>query len=219
MTSPSVPTPESLKQCFTVASTWIDSLRSAFELEDADAFADCVDAQGWFRDLMTFSWDYKSLHGHEDIKKYVSQSIKDVKISDLKLEEESAEGRPHPNQLGQTPMVESGLWFETPKAKGRGYVLIPLVEGERKPRAFALFLMLDDWKGHEELGYELGIYDGHNLSWEEVQAQRHREIETDPDALIGESIYQKSISVHTYLFNSQLGEDRPASTSLHDSVK
>ncbi|KLO16584.1 dimethylaniline monooxygenase [Schizopora paradoxa] len=182
--SPPVHTVESLEKCFKIASTWIDSLRVAFEKEDADAFADCFEPQGWFRDLMTFSWDFKSLRGHEEIKKYFANSMRDVKISDLKLEESSTEGRPHLNHLGQTPMVETALWFETPKAKGRGYVLIPPVEGDVKPRAFALLLMVNDWKGHEELGFELGIYDGHNLSWEEVQAQRHHEIESNPDALI-----------------------------------
>ncbi len=190
MASPPPSTPESLEKCFKVANAWIESLRAAFEQADADAFADCIDSQGWFRDLMTFSWDFKSRHGHEDIKNYVSQSIKDVKIFDLRLEENSTEGRPHLGHLGQTPVVQAGLWFETPKAKGRGYVLIPLVEGDAlaTPRAFALLLMINDWKGHEELGYELGIYDGHNLSWEEVQAQRHQAIETDPDVLISEFV-------------------------------
>lgn len=186
MTSPPVHTRESLEKCFKIASTWIESLRGASEHEDADAFADCFEPQGWFRDLMTFSWDFRSFHGHEEIKKYVGQHIKGVRISDLKLEIDSSEGRPHLGHLGQTPIVESALWFETPKAKGRGYVLIPLVDGDTKPRAFALLLMINDWKGHEELGYELGIYDGHNLSWEEVQAQRHEEIEANPDVLVGE---------------------------------
>lgn len=193
MTSPPVHTQESLEKCFTIASSWIGSLRNAFEHEDASAFADCFVPQGWFRDLMTFSWDFRSLHGHEDIEKYVARTIKDVRISDLKLEEDSPEGRPHLDRLGQTPIVKSAFWFETPRAKGRGFVMIPPVEGETKPRAFALLLMINDWKGHEELGYELGNYDGNNLSWEEVQAQRHQEIEANPDALIGESIEMRNL--------------------------
>ena len=45
-------------------------------------------------------------------------------------------------------------------------------------------MMIDDWKGYEELAYGRGIYD-HNLSWEDIQKQRRLEIESDPQVIIG----------------------------------
>ncbi|KLO16583.1 dimethylaniline monooxygenase [Schizopora paradoxa] len=171
---------DSQEKCFKIANLWLQSLRVAFEKEDAALFSECFDSRGWFRDLMTFSWDFRSLQGHHDIKKYVVKSIGDVKISDLRLDE-SSEGCPHSGHLGQTSIVESALWFETPRARGRGYVLIIPPDGETKPRAFAMLLMINDWKGHEELGFQRGAFEAY---WEDVQSQRRHEIETNPDVLI-----------------------------------
>ena len=114
-------------------------------------------------------------------------------ISNLKLED-SPEGRPQKGQLGMKPMVQAVFKFETPRALGTGFVLIPFdAEAELRedspPKASLLFMMVSDWKGHNELGFESGLYDGHNLSWEDVRKERRDAIEGDPAVIISESLW------------------------------
>ena len=174
-----------------IAHTWLANVRRAAAAGDTTAFADSIDSQGWFRDLMTFSWEFKSLQGPDAVARYLTASngLKgDRTISNIQLEE-TPEGRPQAGHFGARPMVQAALRFETPKAMGRGFVLIPYddvaeIKEEAPPKAFVFFLMVSDWKGHEEQSYESGIYDGHNLSWEEVRKNRHEAIEKDPSVII-----------------------------------
>ena len=55
-------------------------------------------------------------------------------------------------------------------------------------RALSVFMMVSDIKGHEEKCHELGTYNGHTLSWEEVHGARREAIEKDPYVIIGEVI-------------------------------
>lgn len=54
-------------------------------------------------------------------------------------------------------------------------------------KAFTLFLMLNDIKGHEEKGARSGYYDGHTTTWNEVYEKAR--IEKDPDLIIGEHLF------------------------------
>jgi hypothetical protein len=51
-------------------------------------------------------------------------------------------------------------------------------------KALTVFTMADDLKGQEEVGRETGLYGGHTLSWEEVNAERRANIESDPQVII-----------------------------------
>lgn len=171
-----------------VAKDWLESFRLAVYSGDSDAFVDCIAADGWFRDLLTFSWDFKSMQGGKAIRSYIGQGLLNENISNVEFDDEFP---PRAGQFGpQKRLVDAGFTFETPRAFGQGYVRvnIPLKSGGSleigRPRAFTLLLMLKDWKGHEESKHELGIFDGRSLSWEEATRQRRQEIEEDPNVLI-----------------------------------
>ena len=53
--------------------------------------------------------------------------------------------------------------------------------------ADSVYIAAGDIKGHEEIGYELGLYGGHTIAWSEIKAARREAIESDPQVLVSES--------------------------------
>ncbi|RDB19849.1 hypothetical protein Hypma_012861 [Hypsizygus marmoreus] len=79
--------------------------------------------------------------------------------------------------------VGNGFTFITDTALGQWYFHLAKDEsGEWK--AMIVFVTIQDLKGHEELGPELGIYNGHTLAWEDFHCERCRQIEETPNVLI-----------------------------------
>lgn len=182
-----------VKKCLNIASIWLSRLNKAIAASDAEAFASCIDSDGWFRDLMTFTWDFRARQGYAAIKSYLleNDALARAGLSKIQLEDTHF-GKPSLAEFGHGQhLVVAALRFETRNAHGRGFVRISCNASEAQedvansePTAFALMMMVNNWKGHEETSYESGIYDGHNLSWEEVRQQRREAVEHNPDVII-----------------------------------
>lgn len=168
----------------TLAASWIKLFSEALENGDIDAFLQCIHPEGWFRDLLTFGWDFKTCHGHDSIRSYISKPLTQVRLYKVTFDP-SLYGRPQASELGPgNHIIQAVIEFETPTAFGRGHVRLLYPEGQELPKAVTLLLSVSDWKGHEESGYESGLFDGHNLSWREVYEQRRDEIQRDPHVII-----------------------------------
>lgn len=169
----------------SIAAEWATKVSSALATADIDAFLDCIDIEGWLKDIMTFKWEMTARHGPEAIRSYLVNVFCEAQISGLKIETTEF-GRP---QLGTflpgQGIVSAAFTFETPKALGQGYVRILLPKDGASPKAFTVMFMLKDWKGREEANHESGLYGGHTLTWQEVHAKRRAEIEKDPHVIIG----------------------------------
>lgn len=170
-----------------IATTWLTAFADALVHANVDAVASLVHEHGWFRDMLTFTWDMRSLSGHARIKSYLENTLAKAQISKVQLDTRPSftpavvKGGPGPE------LVELAFTFETPKAHGHGLVkLFPPGEGEQLPSAHLVVIMIKDWQGHEEMLYETGVPNGHTLGWADIAEQRRAEIERDPVAVIGE---------------------------------
>ena len=138
-----------------VCEAWLARLVNAVKRSDFDAFAECLQYDGWFRDLMVFSWDFKSLHGRNEVKAYLEHSFERAEILDVRLDDD------YPPRIGHfgpaRTVVDAALNFETTRAYGKGFVRISLPSecDAETPEAFALLMMISDWKGHEEFAQEV----------------------------------------------------------------
>ena len=170
-----------------VAEAWLSSFAGAAEKADVDALVGHILPVGWFRDLLTFTWDLRSRHGTDDIKAYLSPTLEDKKPFNFVIDAQPyLQPSFFPINEGKSG-VEFAFKFETSVALGRGGArLVPTDQNQSSWKALSVMMMVDSWKGHEEIPFESGIYDGHNLSWEEVQRQRREEIEKDPQVVISE---------------------------------
>ncbi|KAL5482948.1 hypothetical protein ACEPAI_9543 [Sanghuangporus weigelae] len=174
--------PSQLRQ---TALTWLSRISSYLAAKDADSVASLFLPEGWFKNSLVFSWDSRALEGPYKIASYLREVLPGTQVGPFVLDDKS--GIPPskfiaPDYSGREG-IEFAFTFETPVSKGRGIArLIPDDVGIFK--AFTVYLEAVDIKGHEELGHELGLYEGHTKSWGEVKTQRHAAVEQDPQVLI-----------------------------------
>ncbi|KAJ7085615.1 FAD/NAD-P-binding domain-containing protein [Mycena crocata] len=143
----------------------------------------CIAPDGYLRDVLTFTWNNRTLTGTACIAAYLSNTLSPAAITDVKLDT-----REHltPTFGPITPAasgITSGFTFETAVGHGQGYFSL-LENGVGEWKALFVSLMLVDIRGHEESGPETGIYGGHTITWQDVNRARRKEIERNPHVLI-----------------------------------
>lgn len=168
-----------------IALAWLTNYATALYSASASNVAQLFLPDGWLRDVLTFTWDMRSLEGRTKIEAYLTEenALKQAGISSVQLDERQFL---QPQQFhlprGQEG-IEGSFTFETRVGHGRGLVkLLRDVDGEW--RAYSVSMLLSDLRGHEEASYESGLYGGHTIAWEEVFAERKHRIETNPHVLI-----------------------------------
>ncbi|KAJ7754845.1 FAD/NAD(P)-binding domain-containing protein [Mycena metata] len=180
-------------ETFAVATTWLASLGSAV---DAETFAGHFLPTGWLRDLLCFSWDFRTLAGRGKIAEFLSANVTNsdlsvsrfarAGLSDFQLETTSTLGSPATFPIPNNPQIQgvSGVFIfslTSPPAKGRGFFRLAR-DAEGSWKAFTLLTNIQDLVGHEEaVGRPLGYLE---TPWEEIRAKRIREVEEDPTVLI-----------------------------------
>ncbi|KAJ3809772.1 FAD/NAD-P-binding domain-containing protein [Lentinula aff. lateritia] len=165
-----------------IASAWLSQLSYSLEQKNAASCASLFHHNGWLRDLLVFTWNLRTLHGHGQILDYFSSNMESTTISELKVTED-AYFKPSPGELPGS--VSSGFTFSTAIANGRGLFTLTRAASESEVwKAFTLLVSLDSLKGHEPIGAEQGVYHGNLLCWSEVREQRARIIEANPHVLI-----------------------------------
>jgi hypothetical protein len=65
-------------------------------------------------------------------------------------------------------------------------------------KALSVFMMMDDLKGHEEVGYEDGVYGGHTLGWEDVNRERREKVESNPHVIVGS--FERTTQINKVVF-------------------
>ncbi|KAL0581089.1 hypothetical protein V5O48_000983 [Marasmius crinis-equi] len=166
-----------------VVVNWLDDFGAHLASGNVDGVVSCFRDDGWLRDILIFTWDSRSLRGAAKITAYLRDSLKPNAFSNFRVDD-----RPFlaPEKGTFTPHlsgVASGFTFDTPSAHGRGHVR--LVEGESGEwKALTVFMCMEDLKGHEERGYENGMWGAHTLAWGDVKSERAKTVEKDPYVLI-----------------------------------
>ncbi|HTF63513.1 MAG TPA: nuclear transport factor 2 family protein, partial [Edaphobacter sp.] len=112
----------------------LDKALSAGEIEHAvDLFhADC-----YWRDLVTFTWNIKTMEGKDQVRDMLKARLADTKPSNWKI----AEGEDASEADGIT---ESWIQFETEVARGFGHMRL------KDGRIWTLLTTMSELKGHEE---------------------------------------------------------------------
>ncbi|KAJ8694671.1 hypothetical protein PTI98_007327 [Pleurotus ostreatus] len=167
-----------------IASDWLNAFAERIYSGDVDGVASCFHPDGWLRDILIFTWDNRSLEGHDKIRSYLRGRLTKPGIQEIKLDE-----RPHlePYSGPVTPAhhgVGFAYTFSTEIAHCRGYVRLTQAPDTGKWNAISVQTEMEDLKGHEEEAYELGVFGGHTLTWDSVKQSRRENVERNPYALI-----------------------------------
>ena len=128
---------------------WLNALDKALQANDAKAAAALFEEEGFWRDLVSFTWNIKTLEGRDAIEAMLNETNARVKPAAWAIEEEPTEA---------DGITESWITFETDVARGRGHVRL------RDGKAFTLLTTMVELKGHEEpnstrrpMGVELAL--------------------------------------------------------------
>lgn len=204
----------------------LDQLNDALTSGDVNSATDLFLDDSYWRDLVTFTWNIKTLEGKDEIRSMLNSQLASIKPSDWQI----AEGEPATEEGG---VITAWISFETTVA--RGYDLIRLKDGE----IWTLLTSMTELKGHEEVsGYErpLGAKHGaakNRLSWKEEREQEATELgyKTQPYTVIiggrqggiamGARLRQLGVPTIVIEKNDKPGDswrNRYKSLCLHDPV-
>lgn len=169
-----------------IAETWLDEFNVALSKNDVNAIVALFDdKEAYLKDLLTFTWDFRTLH-NAAIKEYLSANLTKTKLSNVKLDEKAAPAEVKIND--DIHFVMAFFNFETDVARGRG--VVRLVQRDTKWKAYTLYFGIEELKGHEEkfgAQRKLGVSHGENVgrkAWVEERAALNDFTDEEPDVVI-----------------------------------
>jgi putative flavoprotein involved in K+ transport len=146
------------------AEAWLAEFESALQSRDTAAATALFGEECFWRDLVAFTWNIKTLEGAAEISAMLAANLDAVSPSNWRIESEPATA---------DGIVEAWLQFETRVARGRA--ILRLKDG----RAWTLLTTMEELKGFEErkgetriMGTAHGVY-RREKNW--LEAKRARE--------------------------------------------
>lgn len=168
----------------TVAENWLHTFGLAAYKGDVAAVVETFAQDGFLRDLLVFTWDLRTLAGHDKITAHLRPTLAPAHLSHFALDISPALA---PEFITDGPFaggVGAGFVFDMPRRRGQGYVRLLRDANGEAWRAVAACVLVAGLKGHEERGPEPGVYGGHTLAWTEVYAERRARAEEAPYVLV-----------------------------------
>ncbi|MEI6664632.1 MAG: NAD(P)/FAD-dependent oxidoreductase [Chloroflexota bacterium] len=144
------------------ATRWLDAFETALTQRDLDAVVALFHDESYWRDLVAFTWNIKTLEGPAQIREMLEARLADVAPRDWRVDGETTEAN---------GIIEAWVTFETRVAHGRGRLRL------RDGKCFTLLTVAQDLDGHEEqlrstrpVGTENRIVPGMK-SWGQLRAE------------------------------------------------
>ena len=156
---------------------WLASFEQALTEGDTEAAADLFAEESFWRDLVSFTWNIRTVEGPAGVKDMLDHTLEHVKPRGWHTTEPPAEAE---------GVTEAWIEFETEVGRGQGH--LRLKDGE----AWTLLTTLIELKGHEEdagtdrpQGVEHGA-DPDRETWLERREREAAELgyETQPEVVI-----------------------------------
>jgi putative flavoprotein involved in K+ transport len=119
-------------------SSVLESLEGALRRGDTAAAVELFQPECYWRDLVAFTWNIKTMEGREQIAAMLNSQVGAIKPSKLKLAEDS---EPAADTNGVT---QGWITFETESARGSGFIRL------KDGLIWTLLTTMAELKGHEE---------------------------------------------------------------------
>ena len=149
------------------ATSWLNDFDKALKSENAGAVTELFDEDCYWRDLVSFTWNIKTMEGKAQIADMLNATLTMAKPSDWKLAEEAT---------GDEAITEAWLTFETSVSRGKGHLRL------KNGKCWTLLTTMVELKGHEERrgtarikGVEHGALKGRE-NWAEAREREAKEL-------------------------------------------
>lgn len=114
---------------------WLQKFDQALKEKNIDKAVDLFELQGYWRDLVSFTWNIKTLEGQDEIKQMLLHTLKDIEPSNWQLDEEAIDNQ---------GVIEAWITFNTKVAHGRGHLRL------RNGKAWTLLTTMVELKDFPE---------------------------------------------------------------------
>ncbi|PYH79443.1 flavin-binding monooxygenase-like protein [Aspergillus uvarum CBS 121591] len=170
-----------------IASQLVDTINTALSKGDIEAISSLFLEDGYWRDHLCLTWDYRTAKGQERIQALLKSAQLPTKIE---VDRSTALRTPHVGPIdafGDVKGVEFFIRVSSPVISGTGVVRVAEVNGEWK--IFTFFTSLQNLVGHEErVGHRrpLGAQHGATKDRRNWQDRRNaeRNLEGEPPAVL-----------------------------------
>ena len=175
----------------SIASKWIAAFKNLLA-GDYGLAKEIFAEEAYWRDLLCMSWDFHTLHSHDQILAHIEKTNSEDRIQDVDLLTSPAHKVPQLVGFHNLHVIQAFLRIETRSGRGVGLVrLVPCSDDGDLWRAFTLFTTLQELKGFEENIHNrrpTGLdFDSNNaaLNWKDhLLAERSMEHGHEPTVLI-----------------------------------
>jgi putative flavoprotein involved in K+ transport len=123
-------------------SAWLEKFSTALTAKDAGAATALFADECYWRDLVAFTWNHKTLEGKTAIVDMLEHALDDVQPSNWQCYGEAT---------GTEALTESWITFDTAVARGKGYLRL------KHGKCFTLLTTMVELKGHEEKRVPLAL--------------------------------------------------------------
>jgi putative flavoprotein involved in K+ transport len=117
------------------ATGWLNDFDAALKSGNVGAVTALFDDDCYWRDLVSFTWNIKTMEGKAQIADMLGATLARVKPSDWKLAEDAT---------GDEAMTEAWIIFETAISRGKGQLRL------KNGKCWTLLTTMVELKGHEE---------------------------------------------------------------------
>ncbi|HEY5420919.1 MAG TPA: NAD(P)/FAD-dependent oxidoreductase, partial [Marmoricola sp.] len=151
------------------ANRWFADFEAALKARDVAAAAGMFATESYWRDLVSFTWNLKTVEGREGVTELLEHTLESTDPSGFVLDEPADEA---------DGVVTAWFRFETAVGRGRG--LLRLIDQDG-PKAFTFLTTLYELKGHEEPRNEhrpMGAEHGANKQRKTWKEHRQQEAES-----------------------------------------
>jgi putative flavoprotein involved in K+ transport len=161
----------------TEVDQWLSRFEQALASGDSAAAAELFGEDSFWRDLVAFTWNIKTVEGPAGVRDMLEQTLAHTKPSGWHTTEEPAEAE---------GVTEAWIAFETATGRGTGHLRL------RDGKAWTLLTTLVELKGHEEPARDTrpqGVVHGADPgreTWLEARRREAEELgyETQPEVVI-----------------------------------
>ncbi|KAG1901989.1 uncharacterized protein F5891DRAFT_1218974 [Suillus fuscotomentosus] len=201
-----VPDPSNVSSS-EVATEWLDAFSAAITQSDTTAVVDLFLEDGFWKDVIALTWDFRTFEGRKDIKKLLDARLVATGLNELRLL--------------QTEPLNGPFWlrfcfdFTTKHGKGTAVAyLVPLPDSKWK--AYSLLTCLNSLTDFPQKLGPLRNWETDHGSWEEKRRQETEFSINDPTGL-------KYIGVPTLVIDKKprVGDswrDRYKALCLHTTI-
>ena len=173
-------------QQYGIAETWIAKFSEALEQRDYARAAAMMHTNGYWRDLLTFGWEFKALHGVDKVQSWLSETFDRQVGREFRLE-----GQPTVGAIGEhSTTLEFFFRFETSIAHGRGFASLVAEAPSVELKAFTLITTMHELKvfpqatARNRLREDLRVASCQPENWADRRSTARQYHDRDPEVVI-----------------------------------